>query len=61
LSFPVICAETLYLSVRQIEAFIDGNMSAFSGPCDYEPLGIEVMRRHGSDVRRDRRIDNDSD
>lgn len=36
-------------------------MSAFFGPCDYEPLGIEVMHRHGSDVRRDRRIDNDSD
>lgn len=57
----MICAETLFSSLPQREDLRDGDMSAFFGPCDYEPLGIEVMHRHGSDVRRDRRIDNDSD
>lgn len=57
----MICAETLFSSLPQLEDLRDGDMFAFFGPCDYEPLGIEVMRRHGSDVRRDRRIDNDID
>jgi hypothetical protein len=61
LRFPAIREETLFSSRPQLKDPMDGDLIDFYGPCDYDPLGIEQVRRQRADVRRDRRNDNDSD
>jgi len=61
LKFPAIREETLFSSRPQLKDPKDGDIVDFYGPCDYDPLGIEQIRRQRADVRRDRRNDADSD
>jgi hypothetical protein len=59
LRFPAIREDTLYSSRPQLKDPKDGDMLEFYGPCDYDPLGIEQVRRQRADARRDRRTDDD--
>lgn len=61
LRFPAISEDTLFSSRPQLKDPKDGDMVDFYGPCDYDPLGIEQIRRQRADLRRDRRNDNDGD
>ena len=61
LRFPAISEDTLFSSRPELKDPQDGDMVDFYGPCDYDPLGIEQVRRQRNDVRRDRRNDNDGD
>lgn len=61
LRFPAIREETLFSRRPELKDPKDGDIVDFYGPCDYDPLGIEQVRRQRADVRRDRRNDMDSD
>ena len=59
LRFPAIREDTLFSSRPQLKDPKDGDLVDFYGPCDYDPLGIEEIRRQRADVRRDRRNNDD--
>jgi hypothetical protein len=59
LRFPAIREDTLYSSRPQLKDPKDGDIVDFYGPCDYDPLGVEQVRRQRADARRDRRTDDD--
>jgi len=61
LRFPAIREETLFSPRPVLKDPKDGDIVDFYGPCDYDPLGKEEIRRQRADVRRDRRNDMDSD
>ncbi|HLN88098.1 MAG TPA: hypothetical protein VK200_16580 [Candidatus Limnocylindrales bacterium] len=61
LRFPAIREETLFSSRPVLKDPTDGDIVDFYGPCDYDPLGKEEIRRQRADVRRDRRNDMDGD
>jgi ABC-type uncharacterized transport system substrate-binding protein len=58
-ALPAIREDTLYSSRPQLKNPKDGDLIDFYGPCDYDPLGFEQIRRQRADVRRDRRTDDD--
>ena len=59
LRFPAIREDTLFSSRPQLKDPKDGDLVDFYGRCDYDPLGIEEIRRQRADVRRDRRNNDD--
>jgi len=61
LKFPAIREDTLFSRRPELKDPKDGDIVDFYGPCDYDPLGIEQIRRQRADVRRDRRNDADND
>src|SRR5262245_43098306 len=57
LRFPAIREDTLFSSRPELKDTNDGDLIYLYGPCDYDPLGAEEIRRQREDVRRNRRID----
>jgi len=51
LRFPAIREDTLFSSRPQLKDPNDGDIIDFYGPCDYDPLGIEEIRRQRATVR----------
>jgi hypothetical protein len=58
LQFPTIREDTLFTSRPQFKDPKDGDVIVFYGPCDYDPLGIDEIRRQRAEARRERRNDN---
>jgi len=56
--FPAIRENTLFSAQPQLKDTNDGDIIFFYGPCDYDPLGIEEIRRQRADAQLDRRRDN---
>ena len=54
LRFPAIREDTLFSSGPQLKNPKDGDLIDFYGPCDYDPLGIEEIRRQRANLRRKR-------
>jgi hypothetical protein len=54
LRFPAIREDTLFSSQPQLKDPKDGDLVDFYGPCDYDPLRIEEIRRQRANVRRKR-------
>ena len=46
--------DTLFSSQPQLKDPKDGDLVDFYGPCDYDPLRIEEIRRQRANVRRKR-------
>jgi hypothetical protein len=54
LRFPAIRPETLYSDRPVLKDPSDGDIIDFYGPCDYDPLGKEQIRRQRLDLHRER-------
>jgi hypothetical protein len=54
LRFPAIRPETLYSDHPVLKDPSDGDIIDFYGPCDYDPLGKEQIRRQRLDLHRER-------
>ena len=54
LRFPAILPETLYSDRPVLKDPSDGDIIDFYGPCDYDPLGKEQIRRQRLDLHRER-------
>jgi hypothetical protein len=55
LKFPAISEETLFSDRPVLKSPSDGDIRDFYGPCDYDPLGKEEIRRQRADYQRERR------
>ena len=55
LKFPAISEETLFSDRPVLKSPSDGDIRDFYGPCDYDPLGKEEIRRQRADHQRERR------
>jgi|GEM_PF-7094671 len=56
--FPAIREDTLFSSRPELKDPRDGDLIFLQGPCDYDPLGPEEIRRQRADARRDQRSEN---
>jgi len=54
LRFPAIREETLFTERPVLKDASEGDIVDFYGPCDYDPLGKEEVRRQRSDITRER-------
>jgi hypothetical protein len=52
LRFPAIREETLYWDRPVLKDPSDGDIIAFYGPCDYDPLGKDQILRQRDNYRR---------
>src|SRR5688500_18644014 len=59
LKFPAIQKRTLYSSSPILKDVSEGDIVDFYGPCDYDPLGPEEVRRQRAELtyERNRRQD----
>ena len=55
LKFPAISEETLFSDHPVLKSPSEGDIRDFYGPCDYDPLGQEEIRRQRADHQRERR------
>ena len=55
LKFPAISESTLFSDRPVLKDPSEGDIRDFYGPCDYDPLGNEEIRRQRADHQRERR------
>ena len=55
LKFPAISESTLFSDRPVLKDPSEGDIRDFYGPCDYDPLGKEEIRRQRADHQRERR------
>jgi hypothetical protein len=53
LTFPAIREETLSWDKPVLKDPAEGHIISFYGPCDYDPLGREEIRRQRAALQRD--------
>ena len=56
--FPAIREDTLFTSQPRLKDSNDGDIKFFYGPCDYDPLGSEEIRRQRAEAKLNRRREN---
>ena len=61
LKFPAISESTLFSDRPVLKDPSEGDVRDFYGPCDYDPLGKEEIRRQRADHQRERRRRHGSD